>query len=185
MANWNLIEVSCDEKSPVRDWRRRAVSYPSHEVENNKLTVDNAVFIATLISISKKYMDDCNDCEWNLSFHCPVCPQKKAIWDTLTVIDHLTRKNFIAQTSCSIHRSQMSEAFSHNIVNEIINYVKESKKRISKFNTACMQAFNVRKKWPRNWFFLLLGCSPKLAPRGKNSDLDMGTLRLKEQKMLI
>lgn len=50
------------------------------------------------------------------------------------------------------------------------------------FNTVFLRAFNERELQSRNYFIRLLGYGPFSAPRGKNSGLDMETLRLKQMK---
>lgn len=90
-------------------------------------------------------------------------------------------KNIIARCICSIRMLRTSEPLSENIASETINFSEESKEHVSKFSSACLQAFNEKKQQCRR-LFCLLGYSAIFAPHGKGNDFDMETLRLKQLK---
>lgn len=72
-VNWDPNEILCNEKRPIRNWRRRTVFHPLQKVEKNKLKVPNTDSTAPLIPISEKTnIRDYNDGQCSVSLYCPL-----------------------------------------------------------------------------------------------------------------
>lgn len=93
-----------------------------------------------------------------------------------------TIRNFIVQSICSIRNVRTLEHLLQNVTDEIIGLVKGSEELVSKFTTACLQAFNGGHQQLKSFYFHLLGRSAILAPCGKEIHIYMDTLRLKQIK---
>lgn len=133
--------IWCDLTRPITDSRGRFVTYPLNEDEENKLTVNNAVFIASLSSISEQTGNgDYNDDRRHFRCYSPVRRHRVAIPDILIVSDCLNKTHFTAQQHWCISRLYTSEPLFQDIANKVINFLKESKNLGSTIKTARLSA---------------------------------------------
>lgn len=67
----------------------------------------------------------------------------------------VTAKIVIVQSIYSIHSAGTSHQVSHNIAQEIIVLIKDSKELSSKFGRANMELFDGKKRQAQNIYFLI------------------------------
>lgn len=114
---------------------------------------------------SYRFSDSNESCIWRYVAKCgmqkdrnfPVRPHQQALEARFSCIRILQWKKFNAQSICSIRPWTVSNYVPQNFGQEIISFSNESSKRLSKFSSVFLQAFEGRKQQSRNLFFLLVG----------------------------
>lgn len=147
------------------------------------MALERAAFVGPLVAYKDVFRQPSEDLEENTAENVfRVCPHQQAVEGWLFLSSDVTAKDFIVKTIGSIHLSGTSRQVMHSVAQEIVAFVKKSKKLSSIFESACLQAFNGMKQQAQNFYFQMLGYSAIFAPRGIETNVAMESLRMKQAK---
>lgn len=165
---WYPNKALFEKNETVEDWRRSALPQSGDHREFPELPFNVAVLTAPLVSAAKP--DGTKKEQYgteNLCMCYSVCSHQEATRGSLFSPTDETIKKLIAQGTCLLRKSHFSENLSQSITNVIIGFGTKSNELLSRFFTACLQAFNGRKQPSRNLYLCFLRYGAIFASKGK------------------